>query len=95
LQNDVTVPPSFLIGLSGILTIGAILMLESDPEKHKARIVQLVDRLSINQLEFCFDPDGAEDEILYGNAGYLYSVLLLKNYLKEDLCQGLFMDQVK
>lgn len=34
-----------------------------------------------------FDPDSAEDEILYGTAGYIYALLLIEKHLKDDSFQ--------
>ena len=37
----------------------------------------------LNSIEYCFDEDEAEDDVLYGNAGYLYCLLCLKHYCNE------------
>lgn len=34
------------------------------------------------------------DELLYGRAGYLSCLLLLKKYLPEELCQQVELDQI-
>ena len=40
-------------------------------------------------LELFDDSDNLEDEILYGNAGYLYCLLLLRKHVEEDFYEDI------
>jgi hypothetical protein len=68
--------PSFFMGEPGLYTLGAILNREKEDIKEAERCFMKV----IADSEMC-SFSRAEDELLYGNAGYLYCLLLL---LKTD-----------
>ena len=64
--------PAFFMGEPGLYTLGAILNREKEDMKETERCFKKV----IGDLEMC-SFSTSEDELLYGNAGYLYCLLLL------------------
>lgn len=64
--------PSFFMGEPGLYTLGAILYREKEDMKECERCFKKV----IEDSAMCSSKH-AEDELLYGNAGYLYCLLLL------------------
>ncbi|XP_041977180.1 lanC-like protein 2 isoform X1 [Aricia agestis] len=73
---------SFLCGDAGPLTLMIIIsyMLKGYSSNIKMKPEELVQRLlSLNKLL-----KDSPDELLYGKVGYLYSLMLIKNYISED-----------
>jgi len=67
--------PAFFLGIPGIITLGAILT--GDEEERKSLLGELAKR-----SEACF-MEQSQDELVYGNAGYVYCILLLRKHLGE------------
>ena len=80
-ENDPNMAPSFFMGPAGIYTMGAIIYMHVDGpdaanvKKYVAKV------LSMEHLYKEENQGQLEDEILYGSAGYLYCLLLLKDKL--------------
>jgi hypothetical protein len=80
-ENDPNVSPAFFMGPAGIYTLGAIIYMHVDgPDRVNVR--KYISK--VLAMENLYKEDrhvDLEDEILYGNAGYLYCLLLLKDKL--------------
>src|SRR5688572_29389156 len=63
------------MGGAGLYTLGARHYKERDQKKFKKMINKLMDA-----YELCFDEENAEDEVLYGNSGYIYCLLSVMHY---------------
>ncbi|GAB6032476.1 Glutathione S-transferase lancl1, variant 2 [Chamberlinius hualienensis] len=70
---------SFICGYAGVLAIGSVIYHKEGLHKKRDELLEKLVRLH----EHVIDGD-CEDEILYGRAGYLYSLLYVRLYIKED-----------
>ena len=80
------------MGPAGIFTMGAIIHMHIDGE-NQANVKIYVDK--VLKVEKLFDEENQsmlEDELLYGNAGYLYCLLLLKDKLEHKKFASLIND---
>lgn len=75
--------PSFFFGPPGLYTLGALLYSHID-DKEGSNVAKYLDKV----LEFAryYEPESPlqskiEDEVLYGSAGYLYCLLLLRKHI--------------
>lgn len=81
--------PSFFMSRSGLYTIEALYFKGKNPYKCEEAIEKLLTRSDI-----CFNK-GVDYELLYGNAGYLYCLLLvIKNWGKTKELENLVVDVV-
>ena len=75
---------SFLMSDNGVYTIAALYYHHlSDAEDAIEKRDQFV-TLVLDSLDRCYDELEAQDEILYGNSGYLYCLILLHDILSDD-----------
>jgi hypothetical protein len=75
--------PSFLCGDAGVLAIGAAAYAKSgDKTKSLGCYKTLVDKCSPSVLDLS---SGVPDELLYGRAGFLYSLLFVQREAPPDV----------
>jgi len=83
--------PSFFMGESGLYTLGALLFLEKNDLAASQKCYKKV----LSAFELC-KVDYAQDELLYGNAGYLYCLLLLYKTNKVQFnCKAQIIEAVE
>jgi hypothetical protein len=73
-----TIPPSFFMGPPGIYTLGALIhsytdtLDSSNVDKYVGKVLGFANLFEAENHKYL------EDEVLYGSAGYLYCLLLLR-----------------
>ncbi|XP_065206559.1 lanC-like protein 2 isoform X2 [Planococcus citri] len=83
---------SFLNGNAGILTIAALTYHKrGDQEKTNASLEKL---LRFSKYCFASGRSPPPDELLYGRAGYLYALLLVRKHIPNDLIKDCFIKEV-
>jgi lantibiotic modifying enzyme len=71
-------PTAFFMGSVGIYTLGCMLAKETNDENLFFKNLELI----LNYKDLAIS-SMSEDELLYGNAGYLYSLLLINNECRD------------
>lgn len=77
--------PSLL--LTGIHALAAVIFNETGDNSQSSRQISLL----LQYLKSALDSSAA-DEILYGRAGYLFSLLFVKNHVSKELLEGVEID---
>ena len=82
-----TLHPLYYIILTGIHALAAVIFNETGDNSQSSRQISLL----LQYLKSALDSSAA-DEILYGRAGYLFSLLFVKNHVSKDLLEGVEID---
>ncbi|GFS57690.1 glutathione S-transferase LANCL1 [Trichonephila inaurata madagascariensis] len=87
---------SFLCGVSGPLAIASVLFHRKGLEKES---IDLTRRLENLERDVCANSSENPDELLYGRAGYLFSLLYLEKHLpvdeEDDTRQNIIREVIK
>ena len=78
---------SYILHCPGIHGLAAVIFTTSGELSQSAQQVSLLLSFLKSALE-----KSAADEILYGRAGYFYSLLFVKNHVAKELLEGLGME---
>lgn len=82
---------SFLCGDAGPLAIGAVLYKKAGKIQQSQDLLQSIEKMSSDIISL---QSGLPDELLYGRAGYLFSLLFVMKYIDRNCINNSIVQQV-
>lgn len=76
--QEKNINPSFFMGSPGFNIIGALIYQELQDSTSEKEIDECINKILWIKNIYTSQDDRLQDELLYGSAGYLYCLLLLK-----------------